>query len=159
MEYDWEPEKAVINIVKHGVTFHEATTVFDDRNCVTGYDPIHSGEEERFITVGISNLGRLLIVWYADRGVHFASSVQELLLNASEMTIQMADPDPGDMLPEYDFSKMKGLVRGKFASRITSEPRTVRLADDLAVLFPNDEAVNAALRDYLSGHTIGPKGG
>ena len=75
------------------------------------------------------------------------------------MTIQMAYPDPGDMLPEYDFSKMKGVVRGKYASRITSEPRTVRLADDLAVLFPNDEAVNSALRDYLSGRTIGPKGG
>ena len=82
--------------------------------------------------------------------------MQELLLNASEMNIQMADPDL-DMLPEYDFSKMKGVMRGKYASRITSEPRTVRLADDLAVLFPNDEAVNAALRDYLSGHTIGPK--
>lgn len=71
----------------------------------------------------------------------------------------MADPDPGDMLPEYDFSKMKGVVRGKYASRITSEPRTFRLAEDLAAIFPNDEAVNAALRDYLSGHTIGPNGG
>jgi uncharacterized DUF497 family protein len=67
-EYQWDPEKAVINLVKNGVTFHEATTVFDDRNCVTGYDPNHSDEEERFISAGISNLGRLLIVWHTDRG-------------------------------------------------------------------------------------------
>ena len=85
--------------------------------------------------------------------------MQELLQNANALTIQMTDPDPGEMLPEYDFTKMKGVVRGKYASRVTSQPRTVRLADDLALVFPNDEAVNAALRDYLSGHTIGPKSG
>ena len=85
--------------------------------------------------------------------------MQEQLQNANELITRMADPDPGEMLPEYDFTKLKGVVRGKYASRVSSQPRTVRLVDDLALVFPNDEAVNAALRDYLSGHTIGPKSG
>jgi len=68
MEFEWDPEKAVSNLAKHGVTFHEASSVFDDSNCVTGYDPVHSDQEDRLITAGISSLGRLLIVWHTDRG-------------------------------------------------------------------------------------------
>ena len=49
------------------MTFHEASSVFDDRNCVTGYDPIHFEDEDRFITAGISNFVRLVIVWHTDR--------------------------------------------------------------------------------------------
>lgn len=68
MEFEWDLEKAIVILAKHGVTFHEAASAFDDRNCVTGYDPVHSDEEDRFITAGMSNLGRLLIVWHTDRG-------------------------------------------------------------------------------------------
>ena len=67
LNFQWDPTKAVINIAKHGVTFHEAKSVFDDLNGATGYDPQHSDDEDRFITVGISNQGRLLIVWHTDR--------------------------------------------------------------------------------------------
>lgn len=66
----------------------------------------------------------------------------------------MIDPDPGDMLPEYDFTQMEGVVRGKYASKAKSRPRMVRIADDIRDLFPDDESVNAALRDYLKGHTV-----
>ncbi|MBE9064452.1 hypothetical protein [cf. Phormidesmis sp. LEGE 11477] len=66
----------------------------------------------------------------------------------------MVDPDPGDMLPEYDFTQMKGVVRGKYASKTKNHPRLIRIADDLSDLFPDDEAVNAALRDYLKGHAV-----
>ena len=72
----------------------------------------------------------------------------------SEKTTIMVDPDPGDMLPEYDFTKMKGVVRGKYASKAKSRPRMIRIADDLSDSFPDDEAVNAALRDYLKGYTV-----
>ena len=58
------------------------------------------------------------------------------------------------MLPEYDFSQMKGVVRGKYVNRSKTAAKTVRLADDVAASFPDDEAVNAALRDYLAGHTV-----
>lgn len=68
MNCEWDPVKAAINVAKHGVTFHEASTVFDDPNSTTGFDPGHSGNEDRFITAGISDQGRLLIVWHTDRG-------------------------------------------------------------------------------------------
>ena len=66
----------------------------------------------------------------------------------------MADPDPGDMLSEYDFTQMKNVVRGKYASKAKNRPRMIRIADDLSDSFPDNEAVNAALRDYLKGHTV-----
>ncbi len=62
----------------------------------------------------------------------------------------MHEPDPSEMLPEYDFTTMSGVVRGKYAGRVTSTPRMVRLADDLADAFADDEAVNEALRDALA---------
>ena len=71
----------------------------------------------------------------------------------------MVDPDPGDMLPEYDFAQMKGVVRGKYASRSKKHPRMIRIADDLSDSFPDDEAVNAALRDYLKGYTVEARSG
>ncbi len=54
------------------------------------------------------------------------------------------------MLPEYDFSKMNGLVRGKYAARLRAQEHLVKLEDDVAVLFPSSEAVNAALREYVA---------
>ena len=67
LDFEWDPAKAVINLAKHGVTFHEASTAFDDPNSTTGFDPEHSGDEDRFVTAGISDQGRLLIVWHTDR--------------------------------------------------------------------------------------------
>ncbi|KAI9133033.1 hypothetical protein [Acaryochloris sp. CCMEE 5410] len=71
----------------------------------------------------------------------------------------MADPDPGDMLPEYDFTQLKGVVRSKYASKAKHHPQIVWIADDLKDTFPDDEAVNAALRDYLKGHTVEAQSG
>ena len=68
MNFEWDPRKATQNRRKHGVSFHEAATVYADPLAVTYHDPDHSISEQRFITVGISNAGRLLIVAHADRG-------------------------------------------------------------------------------------------
>ena len=67
MNFEWNPHKAEQNRRKHGVSFHEAATVFGDSLAVTYHDPDHSISEQRFITVGLSNVGRLLIVAHADR--------------------------------------------------------------------------------------------
>ena len=67
MEFEWEPEKATRNFAKHGVSFHEAATVFDDPLGMTYFDPDHSEEEDRFLTVGHSTQGRLLVVSHTDR--------------------------------------------------------------------------------------------
>ena len=159
MKFEWDPVKAAINLAKHGATFHEAASVLDDPNGMIGFDPLHSDDEARFITAGISNQGHLLIVWHTTATTLSASSEPGRQQNVNERVIPMADPDPSEMLPEYDFTTMSGVVRGKYSSRSTAKPRIVRLADDLAVAFPNDEAVNAALLDYLNGHTLVPTDG
>lgn len=67
MDFEWDRDKAVANELKHGVTFAEAMTVFGDPLSLTGYDPDHSNDENRFITMGMSIDGRLLIVSHTDR--------------------------------------------------------------------------------------------
>jgi hypothetical protein len=77
----------------------------------------------------------------------------------------MADsPDDREMAdelePEYDFRSLRGVVRGKYAERYRERLRVVRLAPDISAAFADEEAVNTALREYLSWHqaqaTAGP---
>ncbi|GJD20373.1 hypothetical protein RIVM261_053290 [Rivularia sp. IAM M-261] len=62
LRFEWDEYKAESNERKHGVSFEEAQTVFDDENARLMYDPEHSIEEERYILLGISSVLRLLIV-------------------------------------------------------------------------------------------------
>jgi uncharacterized DUF497 family protein len=68
MKFSWNPKKAAANLKKHGVSFEEASTVFHDTLSVTGSDPDHSGEEQRFVTFGNSSEDRLLVVAHTDEG-------------------------------------------------------------------------------------------
>ena len=68
MAYEWDRNKASSNQVKHGVTFEEAKSVFEeDFNTLTLSDLEHSFEEERYIEIGMSNEGRLLSIVYTER--------------------------------------------------------------------------------------------
>ena len=68
MEFEWDPGKATANAKKHGVEFTEAITVFGDPLEITIADPDHSAGEYRFLSVGASAAGRLLVVSYTERG-------------------------------------------------------------------------------------------
>jgi uncharacterized protein len=68
MRFDWDPRKAAANLRKHSVSFEEAGTVFADDYSLTGTDPDHSTGEERFITFGVSQSGRLLVVSHTEQG-------------------------------------------------------------------------------------------
>ena len=68
MGFEWDEQKAQTNLEKHGVSFQEAVTVFDDPLFVDFYDPDHSFEEHRYIIIGTSAQGRLLMVSYTERG-------------------------------------------------------------------------------------------
>lgn len=70
MDFQWHPTKATSNLRKHGVSFDEATSVFFDSLAVTGVDPDHSVGEARYITFGMSQLGRLLTVVHTYRPGH-----------------------------------------------------------------------------------------
>jgi uncharacterized DUF497 family protein len=68
MQFDWDREKAKGNLRKHRVPFDEAVSVFYDPLSATFNDPGHSVGEKRFITVGYSARGRLLVVSHTERG-------------------------------------------------------------------------------------------
>jgi len=66
--YEWDPAKNAANRKQHGVSFEEATTVFQDPLAKVHDDPDHSATERRDIIVGQSQEGRLLLVSFTDRG-------------------------------------------------------------------------------------------
>ena len=67
LKFEWDAKKARENIKKHGVSFEEASTVFGDLLALTIYDPLHSEEEDRFVTLGESEKRRLIVVSFTDR--------------------------------------------------------------------------------------------
>lgn len=68
LTFEWDDEKAKANFKKHRVGFDEATTVFTDAFSVTIPDPGHSADEQRYVDVGHSDKGRVLVVVYTERG-------------------------------------------------------------------------------------------
>ena len=62
LRFSWDPAKAAANLRKHDVSFPEAATAFGDPLSITVADPDHSIGEERFLLVGLTNRGRLVIV-------------------------------------------------------------------------------------------------
>ena len=67
MEFEWDPDKSEANIKKHGISFHEASTVFGDSLAITFNDPDHSSGEHRFLTFGHSRTNQLLAVVHTER--------------------------------------------------------------------------------------------
>jgi uncharacterized DUF497 family protein len=68
VRFAWDAEKATLNALKHGVPFEEASTALRDTLAVTGSDPDHSLGEQRFVTFGVSNDERLVVVSHTDEG-------------------------------------------------------------------------------------------
>jgi uncharacterized DUF497 family protein len=82
MEFEWDADKATSNLQKHGVSFAEAMTVFGDPLELTITDPDHSEGELRFLSIGLSESGRLLVVAYTER------EGRTRIINAREATAQ-----------------------------------------------------------------------
>jgi len=66
-QFEWDPNKAAANLRKHGVSFDEAITAFGDPLSILLPDPGHSLGEERYVVLGTSNAGRLLVVTFVER--------------------------------------------------------------------------------------------
>jgi uncharacterized DUF497 family protein len=66
IKFAWDPRKARRNLRKHGIDFDEASTVFADTLSITIPDPDHSEDEERWVTMGLSNRQRLLVVVHTE---------------------------------------------------------------------------------------------
>ena len=72
MKFTWNWLKAEVNRDKHGISFDEAKSCFNDRHQVAFHDPDHSDDEDRELLIAHSNIGRLLLVSYTVR----ASSIR-----------------------------------------------------------------------------------
>jgi len=68
LNFEWDADKAKSNLAKHRISFEEASTVFGDPRSLTIPDPVHSESENRFITLGTSHRGKLLVVVHTERG-------------------------------------------------------------------------------------------
>ena len=68
LKFEWDDNKALSNVRKHGVSFEEASTVLADFLSVTIPDPLHPENEERLVTIGQSERQRLLVVAHIERG-------------------------------------------------------------------------------------------
>jgi len=67
VEFEWDAAKAASNLSKHGVTYEEATTVFADPLEMTMADAVHSENESRFVSLGLSQQGRIVVVAYTEQ--------------------------------------------------------------------------------------------
>jgi len=65
--FEWDQNKSEANEEKHGITFEEAKTVFNDPFAITIDDPDHSADEYRYIDIGFSSKGSVLVLWYTER--------------------------------------------------------------------------------------------
>lgn len=66
LRFEWDEAKAAANLVKHGISFDEAQTVLGDANTITLFDDRHTDVEDRFIDIGMSANGRILVVVYTE---------------------------------------------------------------------------------------------
>ena len=65
--FEWDEQKALENLRRHDVSFEESVTIFGDPLSLTISDPLHSVDEDRFISVGLSRQGRILVVVHTER--------------------------------------------------------------------------------------------
>jgi uncharacterized protein len=165
LKFTWDEHKARSNLIKHGVSFEEATSVFDDPLGISIPDPDRSDEEEYWIGIGRSYAGKSLVVWYVERG----EAIRIIgCRRASRNELRAYEEGEGEnflmeMREEYDFS---GGERGRHfrayraghTVEITKEDGTVEvhhfkpvngsviIDPDLRERYPDSAAVNRALR-------------
>jgi len=77
--FEWDPIKASLNLKKHGVSFEEASSIFDDRRGLDWVDLDHSQDEKRSKRMGQSDTGRILLVVYTERKNHHGKKTKRII--------------------------------------------------------------------------------
>ncbi len=162
-EFEWDADKTAANLRKHGVSFEEATTAFADPLAINMPDPDHSETEARYVVLGQSTQGRLIVVCYTERPPRTRlitarrppGANDPSMKKARARAAEQASVDEDTMRPEYDFSRG---VRGVTAQRYAQGVNVVLLDPDVAEVFPTARAVNEALRTLVRLQRRRPKG-
>lgn len=155
----WNDEKAEANYRKHGVRFTDAEMVFHDPHLVTLDDAVHSIEEDRFYAIGEPFTGRILLVTYTIRderpwliNARMATRAEKRrYMRGDRIRDRGEDSDEGinlEDIPELTEADWARAVRGRHYMPDMSIHRA-SIADDLVPYFPEDEDVNAALRQLI----------
>lgn len=93
MKFEWDAAKATTNLEKHGLSFEEASTAFGDPLSRTVRDPLHSDEEDRFVLVGMTSAGRLVVVVHTDRGESLRLITARIATSAERRRHEQADEE------------------------------------------------------------------
>ena len=143
--FEWDTEKARENEQKHGVGFSEASGV--SMTTIRRQFRTPTIQSMRTDTSSLaSKQGRYLVVSYTERGERIR------LIPARQMTSRerRAYEDKDTLRKEYPESLIKSGVRAKYAKSYREGTNVVLIDPDLHKLFPDSEAVNRALRDYVA---------
>jgi uncharacterized DUF497 family protein len=143
----WNDGKNEINFQKHGISFEEADSVFDDPLILVIDDPEHSWEENRHVAIGATCERRLVVVSYTIRNDE-SWLISARMAEARERKKYMgADSiNDGDIRPYYDFS---GGVRSKHFRGRDRTMVSYGIDAEIAAYFPTSEDVNKALRTLI----------
>jgi uncharacterized protein len=146
--YEWSAAKARANVQKHGVSFEEATSAFLDPLAMTFFDPDHSVEEAREITIGHSIRHRVVFVAHCQRGdrTRIISARKATKRERTHMKKARATKQTDDLRPEYNLFELGPMVRGKYYRQAVSGSNLILIEPELARVFPDSESVNRALR-------------
>ena len=150
MRFEWDPQKAAINLRKHGISFDEAASVLDDPMLITA------------VTTNILAMSNVLSPLACPDKASCLLLLTRIAQDASESSAharprgkrndsmqKQNDPNDYELRNEYDFTKMTIVPRGRFAPERRAGKNMVLLAPDVREAFPTDEAVNDALRLVL----------
>lgn len=151
--FEWDDDKAELNLIKHGVRFEKATYVFEDPFSVTFEDFDHSEGELREITYGCTLFNELLVVSHTARQdlIRIISARHATKAERRKYMSKKSDEirDKDDLRPEYDFDFSKG-VRGKYYHPKQSQTVLIRIEPDVLARYSTPEQVNDALRMLIA---------
>src|SRR5205814_4072034 len=120
MKFEWDSRKARLNLLKHHVSFEEATTAFRDSLSVTAPDLSHSNTEYRFVTFGVSSKGKLLTISHTERVESIRIITARPATRQRERFMKKAkNSELNDWgKADYKRSDLGEFMRGKYAKRI-----------------------------------------
>jgi uncharacterized DUF497 family protein len=84
--FEWDPAKARANLKKHGVSFEAAVAIFRDPHALSVFDEGHNDDEERWVTLGIAEQGRVLLVIHTFREIPSDQEITVRVISARRAT-------------------------------------------------------------------------
>jgi uncharacterized DUF497 family protein len=154
-EFEWDDAKAKLNVITHGISFDEASTVFHDMLAKIFDDELHSRNERREIIVGHSiKTDCSSFVLPSVRMREFVLLVRDSLRRRNATLMKKTSntklrAKKSDMLSEYDFDYSKAKPN-RFAGRIANDQTVVLLDPEVSRIFTDSESVNAALKALIT---------